>query len=89
MRSINAGRRYAVLLASLLSGCALLRSPALDLTPLEAGRLPAPDITVQLPQLGPCTDAPDQAFSLDSSKPVTVLVHGCNGSALSFRPKTE
>ena len=73
------------LLASLLSGCASLRPPDLDPTPLEAGGLPTPDITVQLPQLGPCTDAPDRAFSLDASKPVTVLVHGCNGSTGRFR----
>jgi len=74
-----------VLLAGLLSACAFVRPPDLDTTPLDAGRLPVPDISVQLPQLGPCTDAPDQAFSLDSSKPVTVLVHGCNGSAGQFR----
>ena len=73
------------IMASLLSGCAYLRPPDLDATPLEAGRLPAPDITVQIPQLGPCTDAQDQTFLLDSSKPVTVLVHGCNGSAGRFR----
>ena len=72
-------------LASLLSGCAPLQPADLDPTPLEAGRLPAPDITVQIPQLGPCTDAQDQTFFLDSSKPVTVLVHGCNGSAGRFR----
>lgn len=83
-RGLRAGY-CAALLAGLLSGCAFLRSPDLDPTPLEAGRLPAPDITVQLQQLGPCTDAPDQTFSLDSSKPVTVLVHGCNGSAGQFR----
>ena len=76
---------FGALLASLLSGCAFLRPPDLDPAPLEASGLPAPDITVQLPQLGPCTDAPDRAFSLDSSKPVTVLVHGCNGSTGRFR----
>jgi pimeloyl-ACP methyl ester carboxylesterase len=62
-----------------------VRPPDLDATPLDAGRLPAPDIAVQIPQLGPCTDSLDQAFALDSSKPVTVLVHGCNGSAGQFR----
>ena len=76
---------FGALLASLFSGCTFLRPPDLDPTPLEAGQLPAPDITVQLPQLGPCTDAPERAVSLDSSKPVTVLVHGCNGSAGQFR----
>ncbi|MCY7389472.1 MAG: hypothetical protein LH481_15675 [Burkholderiales bacterium] len=86
VRAIYArGIIFGALLASLLSGCASLRPPDLDPTPLEASGLPAPDITVQLPQLGPCTDASDRAFSLDSSKPVTVLVHGCNGSTGRFR----
>ena len=86
LRAIYArGILFGALLASLLSGCASLRPPDLDPTPLEAGGLPTPDITVKLPQLGPCTDASDHAFSLDSSKPVTVLVHGCNGSAGRFR----
>lgn len=79
------GMIFGALLASLLSGCVFLRPPDLDPTPLEASQLPAADISVQLPQLGPCTDAPQRAFSLDSSKPVTVLVHGCNGSAGRFR----
>ena len=74
-----------VLLASLLSGCALLTPSAVDPTPLDSGRLPTPDISVQLPQLGPCTDEADNTIALDSSKPVTVLVHGCNGSAGRFR----
>src|SRR5690349_9930213 len=75
----------AALLASLLSGCASVRTADLDPTPLEAGQLPVPDITVRIPQLGTCTDAPDRSFLLDSSKPVTVLVHGCKGSAGRFR----
>lgn len=83
--SLARGIAWGALLASLLPGCAFLQPANLDPTPLEAGRLPAPDITVRLPQLGPCTDALDQAVSLDSTKPVTVLVHGCNGSAGRFR----
>ncbi len=78
-------RLISALLVCLVGGCAFLQPHDPDPTPLEAGRLPAPDITVQLPQLGPCTDASDPTFSLDSSKPVVVLVHGCNGSAGRFR----
>ncbi len=70
------GIACGALLGSLLTGCAFLQPPIIDPTPLEAGQLPVPDMTLQLPQLGPCTDALDQAVSLDSSKPVTVLVHG-------------
>jgi pimeloyl-ACP methyl ester carboxylesterase len=79
------GMIFGVLLASLLSGCVFLQPTDFDPTPLEASQLPAADITVQLPQLGPCTDTPERAFSLDASKPVTVLVHGCKGSAGRFR----
>lgn len=79
------GLLCGALVAGLLSGCAFLGPPDLDPTPLEAGRLPTPDITVQISQLGPCTDSPDHTLSLDSSRPVTVLVHGCKGSAGRFR----
>ena len=52
---------------------------------LEPGRLPAPDITLEIPGLGPCTDSPDRRLRLDSTQPVTVLVHGCFGSSGQFR----
>lgn len=85
-RAPEAGGRFLVALwAIVVSGCTVLGAPDLDRTPLETGRLPAPDITVNLPNLGPCTDEADQTLSLDSTKPVTVLVHGCNGSAGRFR----
>lgn len=73
----------AVIVPLLVLGCAA--APELDPTPLEAGRLPPADLTVSIPQLGTCTDAPEQALALDSSRPVTVLVHGCTASAGSFR----
>ena len=82
---LSRGTIFGALFACLISGCAFLQPPNFDPSPLVAGRLPSPDITVKLPQLGPCTDSPEQALSLDSSKPVTVLVHGCNGSAGRFR----
>lgn len=77
--------KMTCLLATLLAGCAFVGPADFDPTPLEAGRLPAPDIDVRIAQLGPCTDAPERTLSLDSSKPVTVLVHGCDGSAGKFR----
>ena len=72
-------------LGSLLAGCTLMSPHDLDAMPLDRGRLPAPDITVRIPHLGPCTDEPDQTLRFDSSKPVAVLVHGCRGSAGRFR----
>jgi len=53
--------------------------------PLEPGRLPPPNTALKVPHLGPCTDSPDRTTHLNTSYPVTVLVHGCNGSAGRFR----
>ncbi|MBS1209873.1 MAG: hypothetical protein H6R19_2271 [Proteobacteria bacterium] len=52
---------------------------------IDSGRLPPPDVTLNIPGLGPCTDNPDRSLRLDSSQPVTVLVHGCFGSSGNFR----
>jgi hypothetical protein len=67
-----------------VAGCSTSRYVP-DPQPLESGRLPAPDVVVNIPQLGPCTDAPDRTLHLNSREPVTVLVHGCKGSAGRFR----
>ena len=69
-----------------LAGCALFTPPHVpDPQPLESGRLPLPDVAVEIPHLGPCTDAPDRTLRFNSRYPVTVLVHGCKGSAGHFR----
>jgi pimeloyl-ACP methyl ester carboxylesterase len=73
----------AALLA--IAGCAFDASRVTDPQPLEPGRLPPPDVAVNIPRLGPCTDAPDRTLRFNSDHPVTVLVHGCNGSAGRFR----
>ena len=80
-------RRMAALITVLilLGGCAA-REPlnAADFE-IESGRLPATDVSLNIPGLGPCTDNPDRSLPLDSSQPVNVLVHGCFGSAGQFR----
>ena len=68
-----------------LAGCALSPAHVPDVQPLEAGRLPPPDVAVSIPHLGPCTDSPDRTLRFNSNHPMTVLVHGCNGSAGHFR----
>lgn len=83
MRSL---RGLAALAASvLLAGCTALSPHDLDPRPLDRGRLPTPDVTVRIPQLGPCTDEADTTVRFDSRQPVAVLVHGCRGSAGRFR----
>lgn len=72
-------------LAVWLSGCAGTgRLPDAEL-PLDASRLPAADLTLQIAGLGPCTDQADRRVSINRAAPVTVLVHGCFGSAGKFR----
>ena len=71
--------------AILLAGCAARGGADPELLSIDAGRLPAPDVTLSIPGLGPCTDNPDRSLRLDSKQPVTVLVHGCFGSAGRFR----
>lgn len=70
-------------LLGLLGGCASRQ--AMNTVDLEQGRLPAPDITLRIPGLGPCTDSADRSLRLDSTQPVQVLVHGCFGSSGQFR----
>ncbi len=53
--------------------------------PLDRAHLPAPDMTVSISNLSTCTDANENAIEIDSSSPLTVLVHGCDGSAGRFR----
>lgn len=74
----------AALSASLL-GCAFSPPYVPEPQPLEAGRLPTPDVAVSIPLLGPCTDSPDRTLRFNSNHPMTILVHGCNGSAGRFR----
>lgn len=79
-----AGLILALVLGA-LAGCALSPAHVPDVQPLEPGRLPPPDVAVRIPHLGPCTDSPDRSLRFNSNHPVTVLVHGCNGSAGHFR----
>lgn len=72
-----------IALCGLLGGCA--STDAFIAADLEPGQLPAPDITLNIPGLGPCTDNPDRSLRLDASQPVHVLVHGCFGSSGQFR----
>lgn len=70
---------------ALAAGCVLAPPHDPDPKPLEPGRLPKADVAVRIPQLGPCTDSPDRTLRFNADAPVTVLVHGCNGSAGNFR----
>jgi len=72
-------------LLALLAGCSSSLPYVPETQPLDRGRLPMPDVALTIPNLGSCTDSSDHTLRLNSSSPVTVLVHGCNGSAGRFR----
>lgn len=77
----------SVIISACLFFCGCSIKPVLVLTPItdEYPQLPRPDITLNIKGLGPCHDNPDRSLPLNSHQPVTVLVHGCFGSAGRFR----
>ena len=68
-----------------LAGCAVAPPYVPEPQALEPGRLPVPNAVLKLANLGPCTDSPDRTLNINTEHPVTVLVHGCKGSAGRFR----
>ncbi|MGV8935256.1 MAG: esterase/lipase family protein [Gallionellaceae bacterium] len=81
-RSTNAVFAFAILL---LSGCASQEKITRDMWYIDQGNLPAPNTTLNISGLSPCTDNPDHTLHLDANQPVAVLVHGCYGSSGLFR----
>jgi hypothetical protein len=66
------------------------RYPALASRPFRNSEFqPLADLVVTIPGLGPCTEEADRTLHLDSSQPVTILVHGCNGSAGRYQALAE
>jgi len=84
---MNLLRAALVLISALglLSGCLPRIPDDPSLLVVDRGRLPPPDIALNVPGLSPCTDNPDRTLHLNAGQPVTVLVHGCYGSAGLFR----
>lgn len=97
MRFITMRRRFIFLvlwllvapLTMVILGCA---TPA----PLQSGNsveryyeLLEADIRLNIAGLGPCNDSPNREFGLNSKQPVTILVHGCHGSAGRFLALSE
>ncbi|NNK84759.1 MAG: alpha/beta hydrolase [Desulfobacterales bacterium] len=48
-----------------------------------------PDMSIEIEGLCRCTGADDNVLNLNSEEPLTVLVHGCKGSAAKFRALAE
>ncbi len=75
----------AFVLGVWLSGCTALSAPQSTGTSENPPQLPRPDMLLDIAGLGPCNDNPDRRVRLNSREPVTILVHGCFGSAGRFR----
>lgn len=74
-----------IMILAFLAGCSTAPPYVPDPKPLEAGSLAKPNKIVDIPSLSACTDSPNSTLELNADYPVTVLVHGCNGSAGRFR----
>lgn len=73
------------LLVLFIVGCAASSAYVPNVERIDGSLLPEPDVMVSIPHLGACTDADDPYIQIHSGAPITVLVHGCNGSAGRFR----
>lgn len=71
-------------LFGLLSACST-STYVVEEQPLLAGTLPTANTQVKIEGLGSCTDSQDRTVRFNSNYPITILVHGCNGSAGRFR----
>ncbi|TEW56518.1 alpha/beta hydrolase [Psychromonas sp. RZ22] len=77
----------AILILALLTVLSACSTPSYiaEEQPLQKGKLPTANTQVTIPGLGSCTDSQDRTLKFNSNEPITILVHGCNGSAGRFR----
>lgn len=93
MVRLNGSLTARCLLVSLVSivaiGCAASPTHLTNAMSSYPSQLPEPDLQLNIAGLGSCSDDPDRALRLNSHSPVTILVHGCFGSAGSFRTLSQ
>ena len=70
---------------AMLSACAIPVPTDPEYASIDNKNLPKPDFSANVPGLSPCTNATNTTLHLNSNQPVTVIVHGCFGSAALFR----
>lgn len=66
------------------SGATLGQGESLAQTPL-----PKANSQLNVPGLGPCDDSKDRTLHYNNEQPITVLVHGCHGSAARFKALSQ
>jgi hypothetical protein len=68
-----------------LVGCTTSGIYILETEDLDRSGLPEPNVSVSIENLSSCTDSLNKKIQFNSELPLTVLVHGCDGSAGRFR----
>lgn len=84
-------RIASIIMSSLLSviGCSTTFSDNPALWNIDRGNLPPSNISLNIDNLGPCTDNPDRTLHLNSQQPTVILTHGCFASSGRFRALAE
>jgi pimeloyl-ACP methyl ester carboxylesterase len=76
---------YFLAMASGITACTTYVPPDPEYASLDDRHLPVPNFSAQIAGLSPCTNSSDTTIKLNANEPVTVIVHGCYGSAALFR----
>ncbi len=79
----------AWLLPVLLAACATPVPRDAEFANIDTGALPPADRHFNIPGLSNCTTNQDRSFKLNSQEPVTIILHGCFGSAARFRALSQ
>ena len=77
------------LMAGMLVACATPVPRDAEFSRIDESNLPTPDQHFTVPGLSHCTTDPDTRLRLNSEQPVTIIVHGCFGSAARFRALSQ
>ena len=77
------------LILGMLAACATPVPRDAEFSRIDETRLPNPDLHISIPGLSHCTTDPDTRLRLNSEQPVTIIVHGCFGSAARFRALSQ
>jgi pimeloyl-ACP methyl ester carboxylesterase len=90
-RTMRETRQRAALLIWLLlaGGCAIPYIEPAGLADIDRSALPKPNVTIDIPGLGPCADIDDRRVAINQQQPVTIIVHGCYGSAGRLRSLSQ
>ncbi len=84
-KETNAMNAIGYFFVLFLVGCTHSITHIPDMQQLDHSGLPVPDVTVSVTNINSCTDADEESIHINSTAPITVMVHGCNGSAGRFR----